>query len=130
MKLTIERAPLLRALGHVQSVVERRTTIPILANMLLNAGDGTLALTATDMDLAIDEKVVVSSTGALSLEKVPPKMAVIGGGYIGLEMATVYSSFGTKVDVVEFLPRLLPGADKDLVDILHKSLKNSQAKLP
>lgn len=57
MKLTIERAPLLRALGHVQSVVERRTTIPILANMLLNAGDGTLALTATDMDLAIDEKV-------------------------------------------------------------------------
>ncbi len=57
MKLTIERAPLLKALGHVQSVVERRTTIPILANMLLNAGDGTLGLTATDMDLAIDEKI-------------------------------------------------------------------------
>ena len=57
MKLTIEREPLLKALGHVQSVVERRTTIPILANMLLSAGDGMLGLSATDMDLAIDEKV-------------------------------------------------------------------------
>ncbi len=57
MKLTIERAPLLKALGHVQSVVEKRTTIPILANMLINAGDGTLGLAATDMDLAIDEKI-------------------------------------------------------------------------
>src|SRR5579864_3901794 len=51
MKLTIERAALLRALGHVQSVVERRNTIPILSNVLLRAEDGQLALSATDMDL-------------------------------------------------------------------------------
>lgn len=66
MKLTIERSTLLKALAHVQSVVERRNTIPILANVLLDARDGTLTLTATDMDLAITEKVAaeVSQTGA------------------------------------------------------------------
>lgn len=57
MKLTIERAALLKSLGHVQSVVERRNTIPILANVLLHAKDGRLGLTATDMDLTIVEEV-------------------------------------------------------------------------
>jgi DNA polymerase-3 subunit beta len=57
MKLTIERATLLKALAHVQSVVERRNTIPILANVLLDGQDGALTLTATDMDLAITETV-------------------------------------------------------------------------
>ena len=57
MKVTIERAALLRALAHVQSVVERRNTIPILSNVLLEAKDGKLALSATDMDLAIREEV-------------------------------------------------------------------------
>jgi DNA polymerase-3 subunit beta len=57
MKLTIERAALLKALGHVQSVVERRTTIPILSNVLLRAEAGRLALSATDMDLEIVEGV-------------------------------------------------------------------------
>ncbi|MGE0256394.1 MAG: DNA polymerase III subunit beta [Alphaproteobacteria bacterium] len=65
MKLTIERATLLKALGHVQSVVERRNTIPILAHVMIEARDGVLALTATDMDLSIDERVAadVSQTG-------------------------------------------------------------------
>lgn len=60
MKLTIERAELLRALNHVQSVVERRNTIPILSNVLLEARDGELNLTATDMDIAIIEKVTAA----------------------------------------------------------------------
>jgi len=60
MKLTIERGALLRALGHVQSVVERRTTIPILSNVLLRAEGGQLALSATDMDLEIVERVPAS----------------------------------------------------------------------
>ena len=66
MKLTIERAALLRALGHVQSVVERRNTIPILSNFLLEAQSGKLKLTATDMDLAIAEAVdaQVATAGA------------------------------------------------------------------
>jgi DNA polymerase-3 subunit beta len=68
MKLTIERAALLRSLGHVQSVVERRTTIPILSNMLLEASDGRLNLTATDLDLAVVESVEadVSTPGAIT----------------------------------------------------------------
>src|SRR5204862_46905 len=57
MKLTIERAALLKALAHVQSVVERRNTIPILSNVLISAQKGRLSLAATDMDLAITETV-------------------------------------------------------------------------
>ena len=60
MKLTIERAALQRSLAHVQSVVERRNTIPILSNVLLDARDGSLSLTATDMDLTIVEEVPCS----------------------------------------------------------------------
>ncbi|HTO80042.1 MAG TPA: DNA polymerase III subunit beta [Methylocystis sp.] len=69
MKVTIERATLLRALGHVHRVVERRTTIPILANVLLEAGDKTLLLKATDLDLEITEKVAaeVARPGATTL---------------------------------------------------------------
>ena len=57
MKLTIERAALLKALTHVQSVVERRNTIPILSNVMLTAQKGWLGLSATDMDLTIVEQV-------------------------------------------------------------------------
>jgi dihydrolipoamide dehydrogenase len=58
---------------------------------------------------------IVDSTGALELRQVPDKMLVIGGGIIGLEMATVYSTLGARVDVVELLDGLMPGADRDLV---------------
>lgn len=68
MKLTIERAALLRALNHVQSVVERRNTIPILANVLLDARDGMLGLNATDMDISIVEKTAaeIASPGSIT----------------------------------------------------------------
>ena len=66
MKFTIERGALLKSLGHVQSVVERRNTIPILSNVRLEAGDGYLSLNATDMDLDIIDKgeADVSQAGA------------------------------------------------------------------
>ena len=69
MKLTIERAALLKSLAHVQSVVERRNTIPILSNVLLQASDGKLAFTATDMDLTIVEEVAakVDEPGATTV---------------------------------------------------------------
>ena len=69
MKLTIERAPLLKSLGHVQSVVERRTTIPILSNVRLEARDGLLLLTATDMDLTLVSREVadVSEAGITTI---------------------------------------------------------------
>ncbi|MBM3524486.1 MAG: DNA polymerase III subunit beta [Alphaproteobacteria bacterium] len=70
MKLTIERGALLKALAHVQSVVERRNTIPILANVLLEAQKGRLSLTATDMDIAIVESVPadVAKTGTITIQ--------------------------------------------------------------
>lgn len=61
--------------------------------------------------LPFDEKIIVSSTGALSLPKIPKELAIIGGGVIGLEMGSVYQRFGTKVTVVEFLDEICPSLD-------------------
>jgi dihydrolipoamide dehydrogenase len=66
---------------------------------------------------------IVDSTGALELASVPQKMLVIGGGIIGLEMATVYSTLGARIDVVEMLDGLMPGADRDLVKVWDKHNK-------
>ncbi|HHS94202.1 MAG TPA: dihydrolipoyl dehydrogenase [Rhodobacterales bacterium] len=71
----------------------------------------------------IDEKVVVSSTGALSLPKVPRKMVVIGAGVIGLELGSVYARLGTQVTVVEYLDHVTPGMDAELSKTLQRSLK-------
>jgi dihydrolipoamide dehydrogenase len=71
----------------------------------------------------IDSPRVMDSTGALDLEDVPESLLVIGGGYIGLEMGTVYNELGSKVTVVELLHGLLPGADRDLVKPLEKRIR-------
>lgn len=74
--------------------------------------------------LEIDEKRVVSSTGAIALEQVPEKMVVIGGGIIGLEMASVWSRLGSKVTVVEFLDQIGgPGMDTEIAKATQKILK-------
>ncbi len=62
----------------------------------------------------IDEKRIVSSTGALALTKLPKKLVVIGAGYIGLELGTVWARLGAEVEVIEFLPRILPGMDDEI----------------
>jgi len=67
-----------------------------------------------------DDARIVDSTGALQLTQAPKKMLVIGGGIIGLEMATVYSTLGARLDVVEMLDGLMPGADRDLVKVWQK----------
>ena len=64
--------------------------------------------------IEIDEKTIVSSTGALKLEKVPNKLVVVGGGYIGLEMGSVWSRLGAEVQVIEFLDHITPGMDKEI----------------
>ena len=71
-----------------------------------------------------DDPRVIDSTGALDLEDVPERLLVIGGGIIGLEMATVYDALGSRVTVVEMLDQLIPGADPDLVRPLHKRVKS------
>jgi len=73
--------------------------------------------------IEIDEKVIVSSTGALKLEQVPKKMLVVGGGYIGLEMGSVWSRLGSEVHVVEFLDHITPGMDKEISSEFMKILK-------
>lgn len=67
-----------------------------------------------------DDPRIVDSTGALQLKEVPKRMLVIGGGIIGLEMGTVYSALGARLDVVEMLPGLMTGADRDLVKVWQK----------
>ena len=64
--------------------------------------------------IKIDEKNIVSSTGALSFNKVPKELIIIGGGYIGLEMGSVWKRLGSKVTVIEFLDHIIPGMDKDI----------------
>ncbi|MGA2387523.1 MAG: dihydrolipoyl dehydrogenase [Candidatus Sulfotelmatobacter sp.] len=71
----------------------------------------------------IDSPRLMDSTGALNLEDIPASLLVVGGGYIGLELGSVYAALGTRVTVVEMLPGLLPGADRDLVLPLHKRLE-------
>ncbi len=73
--------------------------------------------------IKFDEKIIVSSTGALKLEQVPKKMVVVGGGYIGLEMGSVWSRLGADVHVVEFLDHITPGMDKEISNEFMKILK-------
>ena len=73
--------------------------------------------------LKLDSPRVMDSTGALEVSAVPETLLVIGGGYIGLELGSLYAALGSKVSVVEMLPGLLPGADRDLVLPLHKRLE-------
>ena len=79
-------------------------------------------------DIEFDEKVIVSSSGALKLEKVPKKMVVVGGGYIGLEMGSVWSRLGAEVQVVEFLDHITPGMDKEISLEFMKILKKQGIK--
>src|SRR5438105_4660124 len=73
--------------------------------------------------LKLDSPRMMDSTSALDLPDIPKTLLVIGGGYIGLELGSVYATLGTRVTVVEMLPGLLPGADRDLVLPLHKRLE-------
>ena len=73
--------------------------------------------------LKLDTPRMMDSTGALNLEDIPGTLLVVGGGYIGLELGSVYAALGTRVTVVEMLPGLLPGADRDLALPLHKRLE-------
>jgi len=78
--------------------------------------------------ISFDEKIIVSSTGVLKLEKVPKKMIVVGGGYIGLEMGSVWSRLGSEVQVVEFLDHITPGMDKEISNEFMKILKKQGIK--
>jgi len=83
---------------------------------------GTGSIPTSLPGIKIDEKIITSSTGALSFEKVPQNLVVIGGGYIGLELSSVWKRLGSNVTVIEFLDHIVPGLDKDVSTELLKIL--------
>ena len=93
------------------------------------------AIIATGSDTAripqfeLESDRLLDATTALDLKEIPKKLLVIGGGYIGLELGTVYAALGAKVTVVEMTPGLLPGADRDLVKVLQKRLTGRMASI-
>ncbi len=110
-----------------------------LAVKAVDGGQSSLAfdyaIIATGSDTAripqfeLESDRLLDATTALDLKEIPKKLLVIGGGYIGLELGTVYAALGTKVTVVEMTPGLLPGADRDLVKVLQKRLANRMASI-
>jgi dihydrolipoamide dehydrogenase len=97
---------------HEMKVGERKVTF---GNCIVAAGSQ-----AVKLPFFPDDPRVVDSTGALELRSIPKRMLIVGGGIIGLEMGTVYSTLGARLDVVEMLEGLMPGADRDLVKVWQK----------
>jgi dihydrolipoamide dehydrogenase len=106
--------------GHRITVTGKSGTQTIITkNIVLATGSRPFEIPG----FKIDQKRVIDSTGALALDAVPQRMIVIGGGYIGLELGMVYAKFGSKVTVVEALPRVLASMDKDCVGVVERKLK-------
>ena len=93
-------------------------------NIVIATGSSSVSLPGIN----IDEKNIISSTGALSLEKVPNNLVVIGGGYIGLEMGSVWARLGSKVTVLEYLDHITPGMDKEISKEFQKILTKQGIK--
>ena len=91
---------------------------------IISTGSEPLSLPGIDFD----EEKILSSTGALSISKLPKKMVVVGGGYIGLEMGSVWSRLGTEVHVIEYLDHITPGLDKEISSEFMKILKKQNIK--
>ena len=105
--------------GSVQVTLNKGGERTLTAeNIVIATGSDVMGLPGVE----IDEKTIVSSTGALSLSKVPRHLAIIGGGYIGLEMGSVWGRLGAKVTVIEFLDRITPGMDGELSRHLQRAL--------
>ena len=89
---------------------KKKETILEAQKIIISTGSEPVSLP----NVKFDEKIILSSTGALSLNSVPKKMIVVGGGYIGLEMGSVWSRLGSEVHVIEFLDHITPGMDKEV----------------
>ena len=89
---------------------KKKETILEAQKIIISTGSEPVSLP----NVKFDEKIVLSSTGALSLNSVPKKMVIVGGGYIGLEMGSVWSRLGSEVHVIEFLDHITPGMDKEI----------------
>jgi dihydrolipoamide dehydrogenase len=127
-----------RRINYLQATAEFQDN-RTLAVEAVDGGQSSLAfeyaIIATGSDTAripqfeLESDRLLDATTALELKEIPKKLLVIGGGYIGLELGTVYAALGTKVTVVEMTPGLLPGADRDLVKVLQKRLASRMASI-
>jgi len=98
---------------------KKKETILETQKIIISTGSEPVSLP----NVKFDEKIILSSTGALSLKSVPKKMIIVGGGYIGLEMGSVWSRLGSEVHVIEFLENITPGMDKEISKEFMKILK-------
>jgi len=98
---------------------KKKETVIEADKVIISSGSEPVSLPG----IKFDEEIIISSTGALSLKSVPKKLVIIGGGYIGLEMGSVWSRLGSEVHVVEFLDHITPGMDREISKEFMKILK-------
>ncbi|MCS7198120.1 MAG: dihydrolipoyl dehydrogenase [Candidatus Bipolaricaulota bacterium] len=127
--------------GNGVNIVKGKATFIAPKKCLVESEHGTQTIEFKDCIIAtgsvpmtlpgfeIDGEIVIDSTGALALRKIPESLIVIGGGYIGLELGMVYAKFGSKVTVVEMLENLLPGTDPELVRFVARKAKELQMEV-
>lgn len=98
--------------------------IPLPKNIIIATGSEATPFPG----ITFDEKIFISSTGALALPTVPKSMTIIGAGIIGLELGSVYRRLGTQVEVIEFMDKIVPSMDSEMGQIFHKSLAQQGIK--
>ena len=101
-----------------------KNTVYGTKNIIISTGSLPVSLPGIDFD----EKQIVSSTGALSLKTIPKKMVIVGGGYIGLEMGSIWARLGSEIHVIEFLDHIIPGMDLDISKEFQKVLTKQGIK--
>ncbi len=113
-----------KSVNEISILAEGKETTVQSDKIIISTGSSPISIPGMEFD----EEKILSSTGALSLSKLPKKMVVVGGGYIGLEMGSVWSRLGTQVEVIEFLDHITPGMDGEVSKEFEKILKNQGIK--
>ena len=110
--------------NEISILADNKETVIQTDKTIISTGSEPVSIPGIDFD----EEKILSSTGALSITKLPKKMVIVGGGYIGLEMGSVWSKLGTQVEVVEYLDHITPGMDKEISKEFEKILKKQGIK--
>ena len=110
--------------NEISILADNKETVIQTDKTIISTGSEPVPIPGIDFD----EEKILSSTGALSISKLPKKMIIVGGGYIGLEMGSVWSRLGTQVEVVEYLDHITPGMDKEISKEFEKILKKQGIK--
>lgn len=142
-KITVQLTSGLTALARQRKVtiIEGNGQFSSAKNIVVTHGDQQQSISFDHAIIAVGSQAIkipnfpnedprlINSTGALSLTDIPPKLLIVGGGIIGLEMATVYAALGSKITIVEMMDQIIPGCDKDLVKPLMQQIKKQYAAI-